>query len=247
MKTIKICAFGDSVMKGTILESLNPLQYTLPPNIFTDIAAQKLGIQINNYARFGSTLATGEKILLRHIAAIPQYDYILLKFGGNDCDYHWDAIAAEPQRVHHPFAPLTEFMLKYEKLVNKIRLLGSSPIILSLTPVDSQKYFRHITRDLSESGRQNVLEWLGGTPNFISEWHEMYNIKVMELAGKLGVPIIDITSPFYSKPAYGEMLCEDGIHPNLEGQKLLTSALCDGLGNILSSAKPVSGISPVIC
>ena len=37
-------------MKGTILESLDPLQYTLPPNTFTDIAAQKLGIQIN-YAR----------------------------------------------------------------------------------------------------------------------------------------------------------------------------------------------------
>jgi len=244
---MKICAFGDSVLKGTILESLNPLQYTLPSKTFTDIAAQTLGIQIDNYARFGSTLATGEKILLRHITAIPQYDYTLLKFGGNDCDYHWDAIAAEPERIHHPFTPLTEFMLKYEKLVNNIRLLGSYPIILSLTPVEPQKYFRHITRNLSESGRRNVLEWLGGTPNFISEWHEMYNIKLMALATQLGVPVIDITSPFYSKPAYGKMLCEDGIHPNLEGQQLMASALCKSLSNILSSVKSDSEISPAIC
>lgn len=247
MKTIKICAFGDSVMKGTILESVNPLQYVLPPMTFTDIVAENLGIQINNYARFGSTIATGEKILLRNIADIPQYDYTLFKFGGNDCDFNWPAIAAEPGRIHDPFTPVTEFMIKYERLIDRVRCLGSSPIILSLAPVEPHNYFRHITRNLTESGQKNVLDWLGGTPNFIREWHEMYNIKLMGLSAHLGVPIIDITSSFYSRPSYGKMMCEDGVHPNLEGQKLMASALCEGLRNIIASDNSDCNARPAFC
>lgn len=248
MKTLKICAFGDSVMKGTVLESREPLRYTLPEKSFCELSAEKLGISIDNFARFGSTVSMGEKNLIRHMAGISQYDYTLLKFGGNDCDYYWSAIAAEPARGHKPNTPLTEFILTYTRMVNMVRTLGSTPIILSMVPVEPLRYFMHVTRDFPESGRQNVLQWLGGTPNFISEWHDMYNIQLMSLAARLGVPTIDITSLFYSRPGYGALLCEDGAHPNLEGQRLMAGVLAEELGKLTAADLPLpDGLQPAFC
>lgn len=249
MKNVKICAFGDSVMKGTILHSTSPLEYSLPATSFTDTASDKLGVRIDNFARFGSTLRTGEKMLIRHMAGLKQYDYTLLKFGGNDCDYYWSAIAAEPDRLHYPNTPITEFLLSYEKLMDRVRQLGSKPVVLTLAPVEPVKYFRHITREFPDAGRENVLRWLGGTPDFIREWHEMYNLQLMGMAARLGVPAIDITSCFYRTPGYSALMCEDGAHPNEEGQALMAEALTEGLGRILQNdaAAEDGTLRPALC
>lgn len=249
MKKVKICAFGDSVMKGTVLRSVSPLEYTLPAATFTETTSKNLGVQIDNFARFGSTLASGERMLIRHIAGIRQYDYTLLKFGGNDCDYYWSAIAAEPDRLHYPNTPLTEFLLGYEKIIDTVRRLGSRPVILSLAPVEPERYFRHITRDFPQAGRENVLRWLGGSPDFISEWHCMYNLQLFGMAARLGVPTVDITSAFYNRPGYASLMCEDGAHPNADGQQLMADALTEGLSRIMErdGLTAAEGLEPAWC
>ena len=144
MNTIRISAFGDSVLKGTVLESLKPLKYTLPEQSFTDICAREMDIRIDNFARFGSTLDMGERMLIRHMTGLRAYDYTLLEFGGNDCDYCWSDIAADPGRRHLPNTPVTEFSMKYGRILDRVRELGSSPILLTLPPVDSGKFFAHV-------------------------------------------------------------------------------------------------------
>lgn len=241
MKETKICAFGDSAMKGTLLESEKPLRYRLPEKSFTDLAADALGVEIDNYARFGSTVAIGEKMLYRHLARLPHFDYTLLKFGGNDCDFDWAAIAGDPSGRYQPFVPLTEFSIIYERLIGKLRASGSSPVMLTLVPLDSDRYFAHITRNFDEKGRANVLGWLGGTPDFIGQWHEMYSLQVRGIASKLDVPLIDIASPLTVQANLSAFLCEDGIHPNLKGQALMAEQLASGLGSILG-ANALDGI-----
>ncbi|MBR4788586.1 MAG: SGNH/GDSL hydrolase family protein [Bacteroidales bacterium] len=180
---------------------------------------------------------------------ISGYDFTLLEFEGNDCDFNWSAIAADPGLRHLPNMPVTEFSMKYGRIVDRVREHGASPVILTLPPVDPEKYFAHITRGFSEEGRRNVLDWLGGTPDFIREWHEMYNCRVLEMASRKGVPVIDVTSPFYSRPDYGKLLCEDGAHPNAQGQAVMAGALEDGLRKIIEerSLEGLGGVQVAFC
>ncbi|MCR5244913.1 MAG: SGNH/GDSL hydrolase family protein [Bacteroidales bacterium] len=242
MEKTRICAFGDSALKGTVLESGTPLRYTLPNKTFTDLAAEELGVGIDNFARFGSTIASAGKMLIRHCTQLPLYDVALLKFGGNDCDFYWQAIAADPNRHHDPNVPLTEFSLLYEKLLDSIRAAGPMPVMLTMLPLDPERYFAHITRDFSPEGRANVLEWLGGTPEFIAQWHDMYSLQVRGLASRFDVPLIDIAAPLTESGNAAEFLCEDGIHPNLRGQKLMAGALASALERILGDRIPASSM-----
>ena len=249
MEKTRICAFGDSVMKGVVLESVSPLKYTLPEKTFTDLCADDLGLKIDNFARFGSTLASIMKIVGRHLPQVALSKCTLLGTGGNDCDFDWKAIASDPSGTHDPFTPLTEFTIAYGKLLEKVRALGSIPVVLSLTPVVPDKYFAHITRDMTPEGRRNVLDWLGGNPSFISQWHEMYNFHVMGLAAGRDVEVIDITSAFYERPGYEKLICEDGAHPNAAGQTLMARALGEGLRKIAGrrGLESLGGIQLAFC
>ena len=89
----KISAFGDSVLRGVVIDRETSddsrIKYTFLQNNFTNICADRLGMEIMNYGKFGSTVDTGEKMLGRHIASVRNSDCTLLEFGGNDCDYNY--------------------------------------------------------------------------------------------------------------------------------------------------------------
>lgn len=84
----KISAFGDSVLRGVILDGD---KYRVSKNSFASICEEVLGVRIENKAKFGSTVAVGEKSLIRSLDTIQSSngEYIVLEFGGNDCDYNW--------------------------------------------------------------------------------------------------------------------------------------------------------------
>ena len=65
---------------------------------------------------------------------ISGYDFTLLEFEGNDCDFNWSAIAADPGLRHLPNMPVTEFSMKYGRIVDRVREHGASPVILTLPP-----------------------------------------------------------------------------------------------------------------
>lgn len=231
-----IIAFGDSVLKGVIIDKErsgdDSVRYTCLEDNFTNLCGKRLGLDVHNYGRFGSTVDTGEKIMKRHLDDISKADFTLLEYGGNDCDHNWDEIAAAPKETHKPKNDLRTFSLKYKELIDEVCRLGSSPIMLSLTPLDPERYFNHFTCSMDKRQKNAVKEWLGGTYETISSWHEMYNLQVFKLAIALKVPIIDITSAFFSKKDYRDYLCEDGIHPNENGHRLIADAICDHLKTI---------------
>lgn len=227
----KAIAFGDSVLKGVILDTRRctdtGTRYMITDNSFTQQCGSRMNMEIENYGKFGSTVTTGSNLLDRHVDEICKSHFTLLEFGGNDSDYNWNEIAANPSERHSPHTDLRTFSLAYKNLIDKVKRLGSRPIMLSLPPLDPDMYFEHVTKGMDTSGKANVMKWLGGSTDPINNWHELYNLQVFKLGMALNVPVVDITSVFLFKKDFREYMCQDGIHPNEKGHRLIADAICD--------------------
>ena len=221
-----ITAFGDSILKGVICENAH---YKVTDSSFHKICEESFGIKIENKAKFGSTIKKGESIFERNLETISSSTgkYVVLEFGGNDCDFNWKEVAAESERKHFPMSTIEDFISIYTTIITEIKKLGKIPVLLSLPPIDSERYFNHISKGLSAD---NILQWMHGNKQFITNWHERYNIEIFKLAIANEIPAVDITSIFLEKKNYSYYLCEDGIHPNVKGQKLIAEAIKEHVG-----------------
>lgn len=106
-----------------------------------------------------------------------------------------------------------------------MRAEGSKPVMLSLVPIVSERYFETFSAGMNESGKDNILRWLAGNIEFIHDWHERYNLEVFALAREHGVPIVDITSPFLADRRREALMSCDGIHPSREGHRLIADEI----------------------
>ena len=95
-------------------------------------------------------------------------------------------------------------------------------MLLSLPELDSQRFFDHVSAGLD---RENILRWLEGDVNNIGHWHEQYNLEVFKLAARRGIKLIDISSVFLRQRRLSDFLCEDGMHPNEAGHRLIADAI----------------------
>lgn len=145
-----ISVFGDSVLKGVIYENN---AYKVSKDRFSNICEDVLWISIENKAKFGSTINVGENIISKNINLIKQTKskYVVMEFGGNDCDYNWIEVSENPNKVHYPKSTIKEFIEIYSGLINELKKLGKIPVLLSLPPIDSDKYFKYITRSFLAS------------------------------------------------------------------------------------------------
>lgn len=219
MKTIG--AFGDSLLKGVIYKDEH---YKILKASFQKLCEDSLGIKVENKAKFGSTVTKGEATLKRNLDLLKDTDckYVVLGFGGNDCDFNWREISENPEGEHLPQNTISDFRSTYGNIIQKIKEIGKIPVLLSLPPIDSAKFFNHVSAGLS---KENIRKWLHGDKQLITNWHERYNIEVFKLATEYAVPVIDITSVFLEERNYTRFLCEDGIHPNEDGHRLIANAI----------------------
>jgi acyl-CoA thioesterase-1 len=215
-----VCIFGDSVAKGVVFDAVKN-KYSLLKESFAKIVERQQNISILNFARFGCTISMGGEILKRHEGELNRFDYTILEFGGNDCDFNWAEVAEDPFRQHLCNTPIPQFREKYIELIGRVLQNGGRPVLLNLPPIDPKRYFRWISRGLNG---QNILAFLGEV-EFIYKWQEMYSKAVEELAAEKKIPLIDIRSEFLYEKDYSPYLCDDGIHPNEKGHLLISGAL----------------------
>ena len=211
--------FGDSLTKGIVFDSFKR-RYTVTSRSFAELISKLWGKDIKNYSCMGCTVDKGEDIFRRHLDDITDRD-VLFEYGGNDSDHNWKEIAADPEGDHHPRVELNVFYDKYKALLEESLAKGLSPKLITLPPIDAVKYFNWISRDMDDEEKDNILRWLGGSVEYIYKWHEMYNIKILELAREMNIPVIDIRTGFLMHKNYSVYLCEDGIHPNEQGHELI--------------------------
>lgn len=224
MSKMKIAALGDSLTKGVVLNDRN--RYSVLDKGFIDIVGDELGVDVENYGKFGCTIGYGHSVVERHCDDIAKADYTFLEYGGNDCDFEWDKIGNDPDAEYQPKTVLDNFKESFVKLIDKVKEVGSKPVIISLPPIDSESYFGFLTRFMDDVQKKNVLRWLGGDVNIISRWHESYNQVLFQVAALTSTPIIDVTHSFDEMGTEARrMYCSDGIHPNSEGHKLIASSI----------------------
>ena len=222
MEEIKtITVWGDSVMRGVVYDEQRQ-RYALLDRNSADAASTALGLRLNNRARMGCTVTKGLSILRRDLAAGPECDAALIEFGGNDCDYDWTQVAARPDVDHQPKTPLSLFTAQLREMVHLVRQRGILPVMMTLPPIDAERYFRFFTR--GGLNRDNVLRWLGDVQH-IYRWHERYNAAVVQVAEECACPIAGVREAFLSERRIGDLLCADGIHPNARGHALMESVL----------------------
>jgi lysophospholipase L1-like esterase len=224
MRFGKVVLFGDSVARGVVLGDDG--SYSPIPDSFAERVALKLGLSLTNKARFGCTIAKGLDITRRFLARDPRIrnepELALLEFGGNDCDFRWDEIAAHPADHHDPTTPLPLFSSLYGDLVRELRKAGFSPVLMTLPPLDAQRYFDWFTRN--GLNRENILSWLGDV-GMIYRWHEGYDKEVRKIAEREGCPLADVRKAFIDSGEPGKYICADGIHPNRLGHALIEGSL----------------------
>lgn len=213
MKNISI--LGDSIAKGIILDDS---RYRRCETSFVNMFGEKTQCLINNFSLFGCTVTKGFQIFNRQQKKISSSDIVLTEFGGNDCDFDWEAISENPCGDFNPKTSLEEFSVLYKNIIRQLKNAKKKTVMMNLPPLDDKKYFNWISRERNSS---NILQWLGGNTHFIYRWHEMYNNALYAIAAETNVKIIDIRSEFLRLKNYSDFLCDDGIHPNSEGHKLI--------------------------
>jgi lysophospholipase L1-like esterase len=207
--------YGDSLMKGTVIDE--GYRYHAIASEEIRLFEDAFQIKVENRARFGITIEKGKRILERDIETEPPSTYALIEFGGNDCNFNWRQVSDEPEREHKPFTVLSKFEEGYRFMLEKLRSFGTIPVLMTLPPIDAEKYFTFICRG-NDSGR--ILKWLGDVHR-IYRFQELYSNVITKVAISTGTALIDIRGAFLAKRDCRELIGLDGIHLNREGYALL--------------------------
>ncbi len=218
----QIYLFGDSIIKG-VTYSEDAGRHKLLPGRFASLAEK--GYAVKNCSLMGATVEEGFTMLGRKLTDADRDTVVLLEYGGNDCDYRWPEISADPTASHLPKTPLESFTRRYGELVSLAREKGASVFICNLVPLDAEKYMRWIARGLDYD---SILGWLGD-PSMLYRWHEYYSRTTEKLAQRLGCPLIDLRMPFLLSHNYRNLLSADGIHPTRAGHDLIEETVLAAL------------------
>ncbi|MDR0840409.1 MAG: SGNH/GDSL hydrolase family protein [Christensenellaceae bacterium] len=214
-----VVIYGDSILRGVTPDANN--RYTSVLEQFMPGLEQKHGLCITNRARFGCTVEKGYALAQKDLAAQPDFAYALIEYGGNDCDYSWQSIARDPNANHQPHTPLARFVHTLETLLNDLIKNGIQPLLMTLPPIDAQKYFSFVCKN--EEDKRGVLQWLGDV-QLIYHFQEMYSAAVLKLALGKRLPLIDVRSYFLDRHDYRALISADGIHPTERGYALIHTA-----------------------
>lgn len=225
---MKICVFGDSVAKGVVYDE-EKNRYIFSKNSFVNLFSKYENIEVKNYSKFGLTINRGEAIFEKRLAEIEVGDIVVLEFGGNDCNFNWADISKNPNIEHLPATDINIFKKVYIEMIDEIKEVGGIPIILSLPPLDTNRFFDWISQGLSQ---KNILGFLG-EKEYIYRWHELYNLAITEVATEKKVPLVDIRKTFLSQHKIHDLICKDGMHPSEKGHKLISQAILQIKNNLL--------------
>ena len=214
----KIEVWGDSILRGVVLDPETNRYTRLKGASCVELFSRALDIPTENHARFGMTSEKGRAVMAREIPAYANGEAALIGFGGNDIDYDWRAVAGNPRAEHLPHIPPERFFGNMREMVFLARAHGMEPLLMTLPPIDADRYYEWIGRDIEK--KENILVWLGDVQQ-IYRSHAAYNRLVVELAQELQCRLVDLRAAFLEKGDYRPYLCRDGIHPNAEGHVLM--------------------------
>ena len=136
----QVTLLGDSILKG-IQVDLSSRRYKPQNEMNVDALESEFQLSIHNDAHFGATVRKGSRLLDRMLERQFPCDMLVMDFGGNDCDFKWAEIAADPAADHPPAVPLPEFTRRYRSMIGKLRRRDIVPILTTLPPLEPELFF----------------------------------------------------------------------------------------------------------
>ena len=220
---MKFCLFGDSIAKGVKFDEERGRYVQMEP-CFANLFREETHSDVENFACFGSTVDKGAQIYERKQASLADSDYVVFEFGGNDCDFDWEQVSKSPSTDMLCRTPMDRFTEVYGGLVTRAKVLGKRVVLLTLPPLDPERYFYWISENRNI---ENIKNFLGGSISFLYRWQELYNSAVRSLAAKTDAVLVDLRAAFLRERHYSDGLCIDGIHPNEWGHVVMSHELVD--------------------
>ena len=212
--------YGDSLLKATVPDAAMRYHFHLS-EVMAQYPTERL--EVVNRAKMGSTISKGLSLVEHDVARGMDARWALVAYGGNDSDFDWPAIAAAPEEEHLPHTVLPEFVEKLRCVVKILCDAGVQPVLMTLPPIDSVRYFNFISR---RSDGQRILDWLGDVGR-IYRHQEMYSDAVAALAMGEGLPLIDVRRQFLPLRDLPRLIAADGIHLTMPGYRQLFDTLAD--------------------
>ena len=223
-----VILWGDSLGKGVIWNAQRGRYGHVPVNA-VQVVAERLGISIENRSRFGSTAPQGLELMEHDLEDGMHADAAVIEFGGNDCNFDWARISDAPEARHDPATPPQCFLDTLRKMVATLRAHKVRPILMTLPPINAERYFHFLAEKLN---RDNILRWLGDVHR-IYRFQEMYSAMAARVARELNSDLIDLRSRCLAVPDFvTSLLCADGLHMNEDGQRFAG----DAVSNLLLDA-----------
>ena len=194
-----------------------------------------LDIALDNRSRFGYTAERGLGLIKKAIAAGERPDYALVEYGGNDCNFDWPAIGRDPDYPHQPAAALADFGSHHAGNASG-RLLrsgaGITPVLMSLPPVDSDKYYEYIiSKGVDRSSLLKLPRYAlfpytairSCIPSPYQSWPGRRSCPLLTCAPHL---LECIGSPF------SQLISGDGLHPTEKGYEIVARCFRERLESI---------------
>jgi acyl-CoA thioesterase I len=236
---LNILVSGDSISRGIIYDEAKG-KYSVSDKSYVSLVQRKLKGIVHNVSRFGSTIIRGTGRLGRDLEK-DKPDAVLIEYGGNDCDFAWDEVAAHPEQDHQPQTDLALFEKTLTDTIETLKEEGIVPVLMSLPPLNADSYLKWVSRQDPEAER-NILKWLGSATK-IYWWQERYSSSIVSIAERTKTMWIDVRGAFLRSPDFTSMICRDGIHPNESGHELIAKTVIDYISNgfaFLLADAPVS-------
>lgn len=215
----QVYAYGDSLLKATMPDE--NFRYHFHINEIIDKYVPE-GFKIINRAKMGATIRKGKALVEHDLERGMDAKYALVDFGGNDCDFNWEEVAANPEGEHHCHTEMPEFLQTLKETTTALSERGIQPVLMTLPPIDGQRYLDFFCRNGVD--KDKILQWLGDA-QMIYRYQEWYSDAVAKFATEEKLPLIPVREAFLQDRDFSNMIASDGIHLTMPGYDRLYSTI----------------------
>lgn len=218
MSEIKsVIVWGDSILKGII--SSEDLTQIRPSEINAlQMAGEKLAIEINNKSIYGAHIIKLQSTQTKNLNKGLTADIALIESGTNDCDYEWNDVCTKPFSEITQKVPLADFKRIASEMVDTSRENKITPVLVTAPDLAIPYWKEYIIRGLD---KEKIAQFIGHDPYVLLRNQEEYMEALRQIAQEKNVQLIDMRVEFRKTSDPMSLMCKDGVHPNIEGHKLM--------------------------